>query len=172
MRVPWALQENVRNSEDSWGQLRSPASPGRGGCGVRGWIWCPDCPVPCSATAHPPTEDGGDRGAGGPRTSDRPAQNQQAGGAGAPRHPGEQLPHSDPGQEESRGRVCVILSAADKPRDDHRLADRRWRLRRTASVVWLQRLGSEYLTRLLRGLERGLKSPDSRTPDLTSGRVE
>lgn len=74
------------------------------------------------------------------------------------------MPRSGPGQEESCGRVCVTLSTADKPRDDRSLADRRWGFRRLASVVWLQHLGSEYLTRLLRGLKS-----DSRTPDLISG---
>ena len=163
MRVPWALQENVRNGEDRWGQLRSPVSPGGVGWGVD--HWCPDCTLPAQPL-HILTQRVGGLGAGvggGPRTSERAAQNQQVGSAGAPHHPGGQLPHSGTGQEESCGRVCVTLSTADKPRDDRSLADRWWGFRRLASVVWLQHLGSEYLTRLL----RGLKSPDSRTPDLS-----
>lgn len=89
---------------------------------------------------------------GGPRTSERPAQNQQAESLGL------RVTHSclhlrpRPG-EESCGRGCVTLGVADKPRDDRSLADRQWGFRRLASVVWLQHLGSEYLTRLLRGLK-------------------
>ena len=86
----------------------------------------------------------------GPRTSERPAQNEQVGGAGTPCHPGKQLPHSGPGWEERRaeagrhGRVGTTPRGrgADKGRYHASLMDKWWRLRRLGTVVWLQSLGS------------------------------
>lgn len=89
----------------------------------------------------------------GPRTSERPAQNEQVGGVGAPCHPGKQLPHSGPGQEERRAERpgTMAMSArlqrgrgADEGRYNASLMDKWWRLRRLGTVVWLQSLGSAY----------------------------